>query len=80
MNTCSFTIHVKNISACSKVIVKCVSCFHEHKEASSFNLHHSLLRLIITLRNLRDFAFRVSGICHFGLAKPRSADDANCIA
>ena len=35
-NTCSFTIHFKIISACSKVFVECTICFGELKEAFSF--------------------------------------------
>ena len=36
MNTCSFIIHLKKISACSKVFVEYIDFFVELKEASSF--------------------------------------------
>ena len=35
MNTCSFIIHVKRISACYKVFVECILCFSELEEVSS---------------------------------------------
>jgi hypothetical protein len=35
MYTCSFTVHFKSISACSKMFVKRIICFDEFKEASS---------------------------------------------
>ena len=36
MNTWSFTIPFKIVSACSKVFIKCIICFGELKEVSSF--------------------------------------------
>ena len=35
MNTCSFIIHCKNISACSMLFVECIMCYGELKEAST---------------------------------------------
>ena len=57
MNTCAFTISLKKISACSKMLVECIIYFGEHEEASSSSSSSfqvaslTLMRHLLILRN-----------------------------
>ena len=54
MNTCAFTISLKKISACSKMLVECIIYFGEHEEASSSSFQVAsltLMRHLLILRN-----------------------------
>ena len=56
MNTCAFTISLKKISACSKMLVECIIYFGEHEEASSSSSSFqvaslTLMRHLLILRN-----------------------------
>ena len=73
MNTCSFTIHLKIISACSEVFVEHKVCYGELKEASS-----SLQLVPLTHeaspnnKNWREFALVVFGT--LSLWAPKTLD------
>ena len=72
MNTCSFIMHFKKSSECSKAFVECTICFGELREVSStsFQLAPLTHEASHNTKELKRACIELSTLWHFELLEP----------